>query len=374
MSTARLRIMFAIPALDHGGPDRVMFELLRSLDRERFAPSLLVSEPAGKYFEQLPSDVEVHVLGQQRSLLDRYPFRPALRVIRREAPDIVFGTLRMLITLGVVAGLFPQRTRLVLRPASPIAADFAALEKLSLVKHRLAHRLVVEALRRADAVICQSESMYRELARRFGRDHGLHVVANPIDVASIGRAAGNGSRTGTPALISVGRLVALKGFDVLLRALAIVRVVHPSVHLTICGEGPERHALARLSRELDLEQSVTFAGFVSNPLPAVRAADLFVLASHYDAFCNAALEALACGTPVVLTNCPGANAELVIPDLNGRLARDSDPADLARQINEGIADLPRYRRDAIIDDVERRFATPKVVAEYERILTSVMHR
>lgn len=372
MTTSKIHVLFAIPSLDRGGPDRVMFEILSTIDRTRFVPSLMVTEPGGYYLSKLPADIPVEVLGGSM-LARRYPVFQALRFIRKTRPDVVFATLRMNLTLGVIAPLLPRGTRLVLRPASPVSADFAALMKHSMIKHRLARQLLVSTLRRADAVVCQSRAMQADLGKLFGRTANLHVVANPIDVTEVTRAATatTVSLRGQPALVSVARLVPLKGYDVLLRALVAVRARHPDVHLTILGEGAERDMLEGMIRELGLTATVTLAGYVTEPLPHVRAADLFVLTSHYDAFCNAALEALACGTPVVLTDCPGANSELVSRGLNGQLVPTVEPDAIAASIELAIAELATYDRERIQADVRRRYASDHIVNAYERVFASV---
>ena len=360
----KLRVLFAIPSLDRGGPDRVLFEVIEALDRRRFSPSVMVSEGEGHYLSQLPADVPVEVIGRGA----RYPVLPALRFVHRTRPDVVFATLRMIVTLGLVHRLLPHGTRLVVRPASPVTVDLAALVKLSVLKHRLARRVVLAALRNADGVVCQSRSMRTDLADVRGGVSNLYIVANPIDVAKIGRAAANEvTLPGAPSLVSVARLVPLKGYDLLLRALVTVRAQHPGVHLTIIGDGPERGRLETQVRELGLERTVSLVGYRPEPLPYVRAADLFVLASRYDAFPNSALEALACGTPIVLTDCPGANAELVRPGLNGELAAASEPGAVAQALDRAIANLGSYERAAITADCDARYATSRIVAQYEQV-------
>jgi glycosyltransferase involved in cell wall biosynthesis len=373
---ARLRILFAIPELDHGGPDRVLFELLTSLDRSRFAPSLVVSEPRGYYLERIPPDVPVEILGGGTSLGDRYPMLRVLRFIRRTKPDVVFATLRMTMTLGLVSPALPRHTRLVLRQANDLSADFAVLLKQSLVKHRLARRLVIGSLRRADAVVCQSDGMKQDLRRELGAAAKLHVIWNPIDIAKTARSSQAATITlaGAPRLVAVGRLMAQKGYDLLLPAVAEVRKRHPGVHLTIYGDGPDRASLETQATALALGGAVTFAGFTKEPLPAVAAADLFVLGSRYEGFPNAALEALACGTPVVLTDCPGANRDIVRSGLNGQLAARCDPAAIAQALEAAIAELPSYDRSAIRGDCEARFASRRIVGQYEQVFSGVAAR
>ena len=365
-----LRVLFAIPELDRGGPDRVLFELLTRLDRNRFAPRLLVSKAEGHYLSRLPADVPVTILGDARAR-DRYPILRALAKVRRDAPDLVFATLRMNITMGIVARAFPARTRLILRQANDVSADFAMLVKQSPVKHRLTQRVLISAFRRANAIVCQSEAMRRDVGSLMGDFGSLHVIANPIDVDRIATLAAVRSVTlrGRPALVSVGRLMHQKGHDLLLRALTEVRTSHPEVHLTVLGDGPDLGTLRSLARELGIEDIVTFAGFSAEPLPFVRAADLFVLGSRYEGLPNAALEALACGTPIVLTDCPGANST-VVTAVNGRLAA-TDPAGIARAIEAAIRDLPVFERHRIVADCAARYSCERIVAAYEHLFEAV---
>jgi glycosyltransferase involved in cell wall biosynthesis len=208
--------------------------------------------------------------------------------------------------------------------------------------------------------------------RAFVGDTGVfHVIGNPIDVDAVQAARARVTLPGSPALVSVGRLAHLKGYDLLLPAIDRLRSSHPRLHLTIIGDGPERPRLEALTRRLDLGRHVTFTGFSSEPLPKVHAADLFVLTSRYEAFPNAALEALACGTPVVLTDCPGANGLLVQPGFNGRLAGDLSAAGLAATIAAALGELAAYDRSRIVADCAARFGAARITAMYEAAFASI---
>jgi glycosyltransferase involved in cell wall biosynthesis len=108
-------------------------------------------------------------------------------------------------------------------------------------------------------------------------------------------------------VLSVGRLVPVKNLDLLLRAFARVAQAEPAVKLLVVGEGPQKSALRKQAQQLQVDTHVVFAGHVDHTrLPAVyAAADLFVIASRYDNFPNAVLEAMASALPVIGTRVGG---------------------------------------------------------------------
>lgn len=114
----------------------------------------------------------------------------------------------------------------------------------------------------------------------------------------------------TPLIIAVGRLYLQKDYSTLIRALTELRKQRPS-HLLILGEGNERESLERLIHDLNLEEDVVLAGFVNNPLAYMNRASLFVLSSKSEGFGNVLVEAMACGTPVVSTDCPSGPTEIL---------------------------------------------------------------
>lgn len=357
-------MLFAIPALDKGGPDRVFFELLRAIDRARFAPALVTSEPTGHYLARLPGDVELHHLGREVGVATRYPVLPLVRLVRRLRPAVVLATLRMAMTAGLARPLFPRGTRLIVRPANYLTSNRGELIRSAPLRHRVSFALHRLALAQADHLICQGEDLAGDLAV-WGIAVARTVIGNPIDVDEIDRlAAAPATLPGSPALLAVGRLCPQKGFDLLLPALATLRASSPGAHLTVVGTGPDEAALREQAARLGLADRVTFHGFVENPYPLMRAADVFVLSSRYEGFPNAALEALACGTPVVAAACPGVPG-LVVPGVNGWLAPAEDVAGLADALVRAVRTRDQLARSAIRDSVRTRFATPRIARCYE---------
>jgi glycosyltransferase involved in cell wall biosynthesis len=113
-----------------------------------------------------------------------------------------------------------------------------------------------------------------------------------------------------PTVLGIGELCARKDFATLIRAFARLRAERPC-RLVILGEGRQRQPLEALVRELGLAADVCLPGFVANPYPQLARAALFVLSSRCEGLPVALIEALACGTPAVSTDCPSGPRELL---------------------------------------------------------------
>jgi glycosyltransferase involved in cell wall biosynthesis len=134
-----------------------------------------------------------------------------------------------------------------------------------------------------------------------------------------------------PVVLAAGRLVALKGYDTLLRAFARVRQETPA-RLVILGEGPERPNLERLAAELGVAADVDMPGFDPNPFRYMKRAGVFVLSSRYEGLPNVLIQALACGCPVVSTDCPSGPSEILDGGRYGALVPVDDVEAMAGAI------------------------------------------
>ena len=147
--------------------------------------------------------------------------------------------------------------------------------------------------------------------RDFGvPSHLLFELYNPVDVSAIRikacplrRSPGAGRR-----FAAAGRLTAQKGFDSLLVMFA--ETAYSEDRLTILGDGPLRDELQRRANDLGIGEMVNFPGFLDVPWNLYAGADAFLLPSRWEGMPNAALEALACGVPVIATPESGGIAEL----------------------------------------------------------------
>ena len=165
--------------------------------------------------------------------------------------------------------------------------------------------------------------------------------------------------------VTVGKLHYHKGYDVLLRAFELARRENPRLDLTILGEGEERRDLENIKKELDLNGSVRMPGFAENPYIYLKQADAFVSSSRYEGFSNVIVEALACGTPVVATDCPSANREVLREGENGWFAEVENETSLAAVLLKAAAQ--NLNAELIRADCRARFALEKILPLYEEL-------
>lgn len=152
-----------------------------------------------------------------------------------------------------------------------------------------------------------------------------------------------------PVVLSVGRLDPFKDHDLLIAAFEKVRARRPA-QLVVIGDGRERMRLDQLVAASPYSSSIQLLGFESNPYKYMSRASVLVLSSRFEGLGNVLVEALACGCPVVSTDCPSGPREILEDGKWGRLVPVGDRDRLAEAISETLDELPdkeRLRRRAM---------------------------
>jgi len=201
----------------------------------------------------------------------------------------------------------------------------------------------------ADQVVVLTERTQQRLSFVQGK---TSIIPNPVTVLPADGSAA-ALTIPKPAIFAMGRLVELKRFDLLIRAFAEARKAFPDWALIVLGEGPERVALEQLVRELRLEGAVILAGQVETPEHTLRYGDLFVLSSRYEGFPNALCEAMACGLPVIATDCPTGPREIIRHGIDGLLVPNGD-ADALCAAMQKLMGNSELRKSMAVKAVEIR--------------------
>ena len=160
---------------------------------------------------------------------------------------------------------------------------------------------------------------------------------------------------GAPLVVTVGRLEASKGTDLLIEALPLLRARWPGARLEVLGDGPARAALREKAEALGIDDAVAFSGQLPHAavLARLRDAAVFCLASVSEGFPKAVVEAMASGVPVVVTDLPVLRH--LLSSGGGVLLESRTPEAIAKASASCVEDPARYRR---LSDQARTAARP----------------
>ncbi|HEY0941096.1 MAG TPA: glycosyltransferase [Steroidobacter sp.] len=334
-------ITLFLPSVEGGGAERVFVQLANEFAKLGCRVEFVLARARGPYLEEISEQVRIVDL-RASGVLNCLP--ALVRYLRSRRPAAILSGLEHANVIAVLArSLAGRSTRCVVStravPTAIYRANRSRRRWMTLQMSRLTYRL-------ADQVIANSQAVAADLAGSLGVSNGkLTVIYNPLDMEYIDRnsrmAADHPWLTpgSAPVVLSVGSLTVLKDFQTLIRAFAIVRSAR-ECRLIILGEGPERAKLESMVEQLNLRNDVCLPGFVGNPFAWMRCAGVFVSSSLTEGCPNALMQALACGTAVVSTDCNGGSAEILQAGKWGHLVPVGDAEAMAAAITAAL-DSPR---------------------------------
>lgn len=335
----------------HSGVDRVIANLLPELGKVEHIFHLLVIRGHGPAIpERLPANIRVIRLpvGSKRTV-----FLPLLVYLLVYRPAVLL-TANHVLNRTVLWARRTLRldTRVVIRMGMSVTGMAADLTPRQ-------GKALYASMRRwyplADAAIVPSAGVGEDLVAIAGVERRrLHVIRNPIVNDLLEQKAREPldhrwyGQPGCPLILGVGSLEPRKDFSTLIRAFARLREQRPA-RLIILGKGRERGALLDLAVQLGIREFVDLPGYDPNPYRHMRRADLFVLSSIREGASAVIVEALACGTPVVSTDCPSGPAETLKQGRLGRLVPVGDAEAMASAMAATLDDV--VPKEALLDAV-----------------------
>lgn len=310
----------------------------------------------GPYFAK-PDSVKVHVLenvdARPGPLLQFQRILRIRRCLRSIKPDIILSFLTKINVLTIVAntGLghpiaVSERNNPWVQGGSrlwPHLANLASLRANSLVMLTNRARDHLPKLLKSRAV----------------------VIPNPCKaIAKVEPGPSSGNR-----IVAVGRLDYQKGFDLLIGAFAKVHATHAEATLTIHGEGQERKRLEALVAKNGLSGVVSLPGTTKSPGIWANSADIFVLSSRYEGFCNALAEATASGLPSVAFDCDYGPSEIIENEVSGLLVTLGDVDGLAAAMGRLIKDHAlRSRLSQAAIESSGKFTQECILASWDSVV------
>ena len=358
-------ITLFLPSLEGGGAQRVFVELANEFVALGLRVNLALASAHGPYLEEVSAGVRVIDFGAS-GVLQSLP--KLARHLRTERPDVMLSGLDHANIIAMLARVaVGNGTRCVISMRSVPTAVYRESRS---VRGWLLLQLIKVAYPFADAIVANSEAVASDLSQLLGITRSrLHIVYNPLNTAWIEKSSREEidhawcAAGAPPIVLGVGSLGVLKDFQTLIRAFSIVRSTR-DCRLVILGEGPQREELERLIYELGLERDVHLAGFVGNPFAWMRRARVFASSSLTEGCPNALMQALACGTPVISTDCVGGSAEILQDGKWGHLIAVGDYRAMAEAMRKSL-------EATIHPDVRQRandFAHDRIARQYLQIL------
>ena len=365
-----MKVAFYMHDFAGGGVERMRLILLRALAARGVSMHAIVHHRAGQLACDFPPEAAMTLLDTRRTLSDVLPLA---RLLRKRRFDIVIANLdHNNIALLLARLLAGRHTRIVIGQHNTLTAEAAMGWKYRLVA--LFYRLL---WRYADAIVAVSDGVACDLSRaaHIPRE-AIITIYNPVvgqDFSCLRERtpphAWLADRS-IPAFVFVGRFTTQKDPETLLLAMALRLRVAPA-RLILVGEGHLAESLERLANTLGISHAVLFVGFQADPVPWIAHAHALVLTSRYEGLGNVIIEALACGTPVISTDCPSGPAEILQNGRFGRLVPIGNPEALAA----AMSGFPPDRVDAA-DRCRRAadFTVQACVDKHMALFQNILHR
>jgi glycosyltransferase involved in cell wall biosynthesis len=323
---------------------------------------ILCLERDGALLDRLGNDVQLVSLSARSTVR---AIAPLVRYLRGRRPKALIAAQPHLnLAATMAARLAGSGTALILTEHAPPSLEITFYGGW---RYRALRWLVPLVYPMADRVVGVSRGICRELEELLpGRS--IDLIYNPVLPANLSALASEPSPHpwledgGPPVIMGVGRLAAEKDFGILVRAVAAVRKTR-QVRLMLLGEGAERESILAEAASLGLAEAIALPGRVDNVFAFLSRASVFVLSSRFEGFGNVLVEALACGAPVVATDCPVGPREILDGGQFGCLVPPGDISAMATAIESALA----FRTPPLPDHV-RRFTVEASVACYEALI------
>ncbi len=337
---------------------------------------LLLCQPKGAFLDTVPPSINVVALKPSQNLFSRLhvlianprlaltlllpillPKKPPKTIrylsdltayLVREQPDALLSAKTHANLVAIWAKQSADvRTRIVVSERSTMSTVIQNSRKW---RWRFARPLIRKVYPHAHLVIAVSHGVAEDISACTGLSQKrISTIYNPMliehiqaqSILPISHSWLNNKEI--PIILAVGRLVPAKDFSTLLKAFAYIHAKRPA-RLIILGEGRERPTLEKLAEELGIASNLSLPGFEDNPYAFMAQASVFVLSSRLEGLPNALLEALACGCPVVSTNCRSGPQEILDNGTFGTLVPVGDDKALAAAILRTLEHPPNTEK------------------------------
>lgn len=305
------KILFIYGPLGGGGAERVLIDLLNNLDYTKYKVDLCLIVKQGVLLPEVPNEVTIISLWKKYTLYYKIAYRCSIwlgvnflfkRVLKQKI------TKKYDVEVSFLEGMPLKLHALMDTAAKKITWVHCDLFNFPYTTKLFAKNKELRAYSKMDAVVCVSNDSRSAFEKRFPDCTTKKVVVyNPIDSKKINRLVKetNIVKNQNFTIVTVGRLTMQKKIDRVIRLAARFKLEGVKVQFQIIGDGELKEELLQLAIDLNVTDSVTFLGFIKNPFPYMKSADMMLLTSNTEGFGLVVCEAMLLGVPVISTKTAG---------------------------------------------------------------------
>lgn len=388
------KLLFVIPSLDAGGAEKSLVNLLNTLDPEKFSVDLFLFVKRGLFLPQIPPFVNIISPGSdlvafQQPLLKsiagflsrgklklawhRFKFAQLNKLHQNSSVAEQKSWPYLRSAVGFVPGTYDAAIGFLEKSSIYFTVDrVAAKKKLGFI-HTSYSKLQSDKdidsryFTLLDTLVTVSRECEDDLAKNFPEYRSKITVLHNIVSAQLIKtlSARQTESLGPHAIVSVGRLVGLKGFDLAVKAAKILKEKEIPFQWYIIGEGPERANLERMISRYQLEGCFHLPGLKENPYPYIQQAAVFVQPSRYEGKSIVIDEAKILAKPIILTDFSTANDQ-IDHNVNGMIVRMT-PEAIADGIIKYLTE-PNYTAQIIANLQSQHFGTESEIERFYQII------
>ena len=390
------KVLFVVHTLQMGGAEKVLLNLLKNLNKEKYDITVLAIVNDGIYIDELKKiekvkyryvfpayfqksrtdkEAKYHKLSNKvmnyiwRSYLRKIKYQPK-KIYQKGVGDDQFD-IEIAFLEGKVAKVVANSTNPNSKKIGWIHTDIHNTSGYSIFKNAKEEK---EVYKMFDQIVCVSNDVKQQFCKKTGITDNIFVQVNPIDSKDILEKAkeplAKEYQTDNMVVVAVGRLVKEKGFDRLLEAHKHLLDKGLRHEVWIVGEGRERDGLEEQIEQNHLEKTVKLVGYSSNPYQYINRADIFICSSRIEGLSSVVLEATILQKPIISTKCAGAKDILGEPNEAAILVENSTEG-----IEFGLEELLSSEkvRQAYHEKIQKRgqlFEIEHAIKQIETIIDS----
>ncbi|MEO1427943.1 MAG: glycosyltransferase [Cyanobacteria bacterium J06633_8] len=353
-------IAFFLPNLAGGGAEKIVVNLLKGMQEPDISLDLVLADAEGPLLSQVPNNIRIVDFASSRVL----KAIPALcRYLQENKPLALVSHISHANVAAVIAKeLSKTKTKLIL-----VEHNTVTYAQSTEWRGRFVPLFMRWLYPRADVVVGVSEGVTEDIKSQLGLvQDKVNTIYNPVVDDKLVLKANSSlnhswfAENSPPVFLGVGRLTEQKDFSTLIKAFALVRQKR-SARLIILGEGVARAELEKLVETLGITEDVSLPGFTDNPYAYMKKASAFVLSSRWEGLPTVLIEAMACGCPVISTNCPSGPEEILQAGKYGKLVAVGDVAALSEAM---LNALDNPENSQILAQRTQDFSFDKAVSKY----------